>query len=286
MNFTMYTNWCRSVKTDGIERAAVYAKSLGFSSVEFFDFIGDNWESVIPDVATAKHFRSVLEAKGLHTACYSVAVCLYDPTSPDGINASAEFQMMKYAEYAAALGSPFLHHTVTLSIDEAPLPYHEMLKTVLPSVVRIAKYAASLGVRCIYEDQGMYFNGVDGFGEFYRTVKAQEPTVGICGDIGNMLFVDESPVAFFEAYAKEFVHVHIKDYTDCKMGDVGACVTRGGRVIRDAVIGKGFIDIVTCLNILKSSGYTGAIALENCHPEDYEMGVRAATELICHTMNA
>ena len=264
MNFTMYTNWCRSVKTDGIERAADYAKSLGFSSVEFFDFIGDNWESVIPDVATAKHFRSVLEAKGLHTACYSVAVCLYDPTSPDGINASAEFQMMKYAEYAAALGSPFLHHTVTLSIDEAPLPYHEMLKTVLPSVVRIAKYAASLGVRCIYEDQGMYFNGIEGLNGLVDKLKANGRKVGICADFGNSLFVDEAPAEVIGAFIDDVCHVHVKDYVVSSepINGVGRLKSKGGKYLYDTEIGTGDSDVNACFELLKKIGYKGNISLE------------------------
>lgn len=285
MDVSMYSKFYLAVKEQGIERAAEYAKRLGFSSVEFFDFASKNWVKTVADVETAKRFRNVLENCGLHTACYSVAVCLYDPDSADGINHDAEQLLMQYAEYAAALGSPFLHHTITLSTDQAPLPYNEMLTTLLPAVVRVAKYAASLGIRCIYEDQGLYFNGVKGFGDFYRAVKAEEPTVGICGDIGNVLFVDESPVDFFREFASEFAHVHLKDYIDCAPDEVGACKTRGGRIIRDTVIGQGFIDTVTCLNLLKESGYTGAIALENSHREDYPTGVRAAMKLITDYIN-
>ena len=285
MNFTMYTRWSDSVKSQGIDVAANKALQLGFSSVEFFDFVGKDWIDTVPDIQTARAFRSILESRGLHTACYSVAACLYNPASADGIDRTAEQKLMRYAEYAAVLGSPFLHHTITLSTDHAPLPYEEMLATVLPAVVRVAKYAASLGIRCIYEDQGLYFNGVKGFGDFYRAVKAEEPSVGICGDIGNVLFVDESPIDFFRTFASEFAHVHLKDYVDCAAGEVGACKTRGGRIIRDAVIGRGFIDTAACLQILKESGYTGAIALENSHREDYTMGVRAAMELITNCMN-
>ena len=152
-------------------------------------------------------------------------------------------------------------------------------------MVRIAKYAAALGIRCLYEDQGLYFNGVDGFGAFYKAVKAQEPSVGICGDIGNTLFVNEDPVAFFREFASEFCHVHLKDYVPCNADDEGANVTQDGSYVKESVIGEGIIDTLSCLDALKSCGYTGAIALENNHAEDFEQGVRTAMELVTKHMN-
>ena len=257
MNFSMYSKFARGVRDNGIESMAKYARSLGFSSVEFFEFIGENWQEVVPSVEVAREFRHTLETYGLTVACYSVAVGLYDASSPDGIDHKAEQTLMRYAERAAALGSPYLHHTITLG-SPTDLPYEKMLKTVLPAVVRVAKYAQTLGVRCIYEDQGPYFSG----------------------DVGNTYFVDESSVNFFRAYAEHICHVHIKDYVIRPTAERGTDVSRGGKHLKECVVGTGIVDVPTCLQILKNAGYTGAFALENGHEEDYAMGVATAFKLI------
>ncbi len=280
MDYAMYAKFSRMVRDRGIESTADYAKSLGFTSVEFFDFVGPNWQEVVPSLEDAKRYRAVLKERGLHVACYSVAVGLYDPSAPNGIDAHAEQKLMQYVDRAVALGSPFLHHTITLGVEGMPIPYKKMLATVLPAVVRVAKYAASCGIACLYEDQGLYFNGVEGFKGFFEAVRAEEPSVGICGDIGNVLFVDESPVDFFRAFAHEFRHVHIKDYVPCKKEDAGSAVTKGGLYIKEAIIGRGMIDTVSCLQILKEVGYAGAIAFENNHEEDFAMGVQIGMELV------
>lgn len=285
MNYTMYAKWYRRVKECGIEAAADEAVQLGFSSVEFFEFVGKDWEETVPSLEAAREYRRVLNARGLSVACYSVAVGLYDPSSPDGINHEAEEKLIKYVDRAVLLGSPYLHHTITLGVEGTPIPYGKMLTTILPAVIRVAKYAAMLGVSCLYEDQGLYFNGVEGFGAFYRAVKAKEPSVGICGDIGNTLFVNENPVAFFEAFAKEFKHVHLKDYVVCNATDSGAAATRDGTFLKESVIGEGIIDTHACLEILKNAGYNGKIALENNHESDYSEGVRAAMKFVDLHMN-
>lgn len=286
MNFTMYAKWSTELKKRGIVTMADEAVRMGFSSVEFFESVGKDWEETVPSLEAAREYRRVLTERGLSVACYSIAVGLYDPASPDGIDRESEKKLMQYVERAVLLGCPYLHHTITLGIKGTPIPYGKMLSTVLPAVVRVAKYAAALGITCIYEDQGSYFNGVDGFGAFYRAVKAKEPSVGICGDIGNTLFVDEDPVEFYRAFAPEFKHVHIKDYVKCAPDDTGAADTRDGVWIKECVIGEGIIDTVTCLQILKEAGYVGAIALENNHESDFEAGVKTAMTLVNQHLNS
>jgi sugar phosphate isomerase/epimerase len=260
MNFSMYTKFYNTVRERGIVGAAEYAKSLGFSSVEFFEFVNKDWQAVVPSIDIAKEYRRVLDDRGLTVACYSVAAGLYDPNAPDGIDRNVEQTLMRYAERAATLGSPFLHHTITLGCP-TDLPYEEMLKTVLPAVVRVAKYAQTLGVTCIYEDQGPYFNGVDGFRGFFEAVKAEEPSVGVCGDFGNTYFVDESSVDFIRAFAKEIRHVHVKDYTvtdpdgsDWKQRSVS------GKHIRDVLPGQGLTDHARLFSYL--GDYQGDFSME------------------------
>jgi len=162
------------------------------------------------------------------------------------------------------------------------LPFDEALRLIVPVAVRVAKYAYSLGVRCIYEDQGRFFNGVEKFGAFFRAVKAACPYVGVCGDVGNILFVDESPVDFFQAFSKEIAHVHVKDYTPTERNEHSPewSISPRGNAFRECVIGTGCVDLVSCLEILKAAGYTGAFAFENGPAEEYAIGVKKGQELL------
>ncbi len=282
MNCTMYTNFAQTVRRDGIERAAERAKELGFSSVEFFEFIAPTWEPVVKDRESAKQMKRVLDYYGLKVACYSVATTLYvDGMTPDTVT-DAERGLYHYAELAQELASPFLHHTLIMDHIQDRLPFDEALRLIVPTAVRVAKHAHALGVRCIYEDQGRFFNGVQKFGEFFRAVKAECPYVGVCGDTGNILFVDESPVEFFKTYINDILHVHVKDYTPTELTESSPdwSISPKGAVYAECAIGTGCIDLCSCFEILKDAGYKGAFGFENGPIEEYEIGVKNGQALL------
>ena len=279
MQFTMYSRFIPTLAKLGAEATADYAINLGFSSVEVLEVTSPGHPSVIPDRETAKKIRRIFHERGLTVACYSVGTCIY--RSPE-----AEESLRYQAEIAAELGSPFLHHTLVpwLKLPENAPTFDEALENVADAAARIAEYAAPLGVTCLYEDQGLYANGVDGFGRFYREIKKRTNNVGVCGDVGNVLFVDESPVPFFREFIGEIRHVHIKDYlykTDTVVSPGMYWLGTGhGNWVRDTMIGHGDLDIAGCMKILKDAGYTGALAFENEHPEPYEAGVKQGMEYL------
>lgn len=277
MHFAMYNRFHGLLRDQGPERAADYALELGFSSVEMFES-ATGAPTIIKDVETAKRIRAIFEAKGLHFSCYSLFADLYH--KPE-----IEKSLCQHAEIAAALGSPYLHHTalpwLTLTADSPA--FDEAIETAVDAASRVAKYAAPLGITCIYEDQGMYLNGIKNFGIFYNEMKNRCSNVGICGDAGNILFVDEYPDPFFEVYKKDIKHVHLKDYL-LKEGEQAPgkhwLPTKGGKWVRDTIIGDGVVNFEACINILKSVGYDGALAFENGHPEPFEAGTKYGMEHI------
>ncbi len=278
MNFTMYPQFLRTLAARGVRETAEYTAGLGFSSVEILEGTAPGCPSVIPDRATAKTVRETLAEYGLSVACYSVGTMLYkNPAAVD----SLKYQ----AEIAAELGCPYLHHTLVtwLKLPENAPTFSEALEPTARAAAEVANYAAPLGVTCLYEDQGVYANGVDGFGKFYRAVKDLSKNVGVCGDMGNTLFAGESPVPFFEAYVNEIRHVHVKDYL-IKTGGQNPGMywlsTEGGSWLRDTMIGHGDVDIASCMNILKKAGYTGAYAFEIEHPEPFEAGVKQGMDYL------
>jgi len=279
MQFTMYSRFNQTLAKLGAQSTADYAANLGFSSVEVLEVTSPGHPSVIPDRETAKTIRQVLAERGLTVACYSVGTCVY--RSPE-----AEESLKYQAEIAAELGSPFLHHTLIPWLKKpADAPsFDEALEITADAAARVAKHAAPLGITCLYEDQGLYANGVTGFGTFYREIKNRAQNVGVCGDVGNVLFVDESPVPFFREFIGEIRHVHIKDYLYKTNTSVSPGMywlgTDGGNWVRDTMIGHGDLDIAGCMDILKKAGYDGALAFENEHPEPYEAGVKQGMDYL------
>jgi len=282
MDISMYARFSSIIGTNGSDAACATAKRLGFTSVEHLEIHAKGYEPVLRSSDDAYALKESIVRHGLSISCYSVAINLWESgMTPDTVT-EAERSLMRHAELARAVGSPFLHHTLMLGVKKDALSLSDAVSLIAPVAIRVARYARSLGITCLYENQGMFFNGVDGFRAFYSAVKSECPEVGVCGDIGNVLFVDESPTDFFEAFASEMRHVHIKDYVKAERRGAGRCwdESKGGIWLKDSVIGHGCIEIKSCLEALKKVGYRGAFSLENGHEEDFEYGVREGIDLL------
>lgn len=279
MNYTFYIGFADMLKKEGIRKAAEYAKSKGFSSVEMLEMQTVIRQSIIKDTDEADSYRRVLGEYGLTAACYSVGCDVYK--SPETVEA-----LCRHAELAAALGSPYLHHTLKFSIraSDNPPPFDEVMEEITESAIKVARYAKNLGVTCIYEDQGLYANGVGNYGRVFSEVHRVCENTGVCGDFGNILFVDEKPEDFLAAFAPHIKHVHVKDYLRKDFGAAvptnGWYLTKGGRYLRDTTVGSGIIDIPACMKVLKDAGYAGPYALELCHPEPFEVGIKTAMDYL------
>ncbi len=278
MNFTMYAGFSQMLETEGSEKTADYVTGMGFSSVEMFTDARYPGTSPIPDIMTAKKVREVLAQRGLSVACYSVYANVWE--HQEHIDA-----MLQMVDIAGELGAPFFHHTMlpwtTLRADSPE--YYDAIKSAVESATRVAAYAEKSGITCIYEDQGQYINGVEGFRGFWTEMKKRCKNVGICGDLGNIMFVNEKPETFLEAYVDDICHVHVKDYL-WKQGEVSPgrywLKAKDNSWLRDTMVGSGEVDFEACLKILKKAGYKGAFALELGHPEPFDEGVRQAMEYL------
>ena len=258
----MYSGFSSLVNKYGLEYAASFASFSGFSSVEFIDILGTGF-TTFQDTDQALLARRVLHKHSLSVSCYSVGANLVNIES--GVQKSSETiaALKKIAEIAAALGSPYLHHTLFTHLTLPPNApsFDEVLYPVVDAAREVADYCKRLGISCIYENQGMYFNGVGNFKRFFHLMKTGCSNVGICGDVGNSLFVDESPLPFFEAFIDYIKHVHLKDYK--KVTHTSELRSRDGAYLENVPIGSGDIDISSCLKALKKHGYCGAFSIED-----------------------
>ena len=259
MDFVFYGEFSAKVRKQGIEETSRLAFEKGFSGVEFLESSKKGAVCTLSDTQTAKAYAETLKKYGLYTACYSVESCILDGETEN---------LKKHAELASALGSPFLHHTLIpwLTLSENTPSYEEALQRAVESASKVASYAEKLGITCLYEEQGMYFNG-QGFRPFYEEMKRLHKNVGVCGDFGNNLFVDENPADFIEEYAKEIRHVHLKDYLFLPRADqtqkgIEWYPTKKGNWLKDCPLGGGVVEFDRIFRALQEANYKGAYALE------------------------
>ena len=267
MILTNYILFQHDLVAHGIEYAAEHTLSLGMGAVEFLASCPGNIPA-FKDLKEAERIAEVLRRYGLKVSCFSSGSSLYGAEG-----ATVEEWYKRYAEIAGILGSPYLHHTLYLPLvmPKDPPSYAAMFDAVIDSVERVAAHAKKFGVTCLYEPQGMYFNGVAGLKPLIAEMKKRATNVGVCGDVGNCLYVDDDPVRVFEAFAPEILHVHMKDYAvRTEKGEDCAChSSRGGRWLLPVEIGAGDIDLVSAMRALKSVDYNGAFALEVKGDDDF-----------------
>lgn len=278
MKITLYSGFMGALSRDGIEQTARQAVKAGCDSVEIFENLVSDVPLQIKDQEAAVGVRKKLQEQGLRVACYSAYANVWEcRTGASGDN--AEEKLKKSLAIAAELGSPYLHHTLLPGLwpTKGGPDFETAIRRAVEVVAKVADQAKMLGITCIYEDQGQYVNGVDGFGAFYWALKKQCSNVGVCADLGNILFVNEEPEAFLRAYRDEIVHVHVKDYvrrpathkglagrtesSNPSPGE-GWLLTKDGSWLYDAELGSGVIDLRGCVKLLQSFGYEGAYALE------------------------
>ena len=204
MKIASYSTFAADVRARGLEYALKRTVALGFEAVELIPSRRDP----IPSPEAVREAKKRFAAYGLPVICYS-AVADLSTGDPAAVEA-----LKHHAQIAATLGSPYLHHTLFPALSpkaDAPT-YDEALPRVLDAAAQVADYAATLGLVCLYEPQGLYFNGIEGLGNFFTALKHRCPNVGICADAGNPLFVNADPIAIARHFAPHVRHVHVKNY--------------------------------------------------------------------------
>ena len=275
----MFSHFNKYANENGIEKAAEFARSIGYSSVELY--ISASSAEPMPfayDAASARHAKKVLNDAGLSVSCFSAGANV--KTFPD-----VKEKLLHLLEIAAELGSPYLHHTVLTKLFDADgvKDYQESIDKALEVAIPVANRAAELGMKCIYEDQGIYVNGVEGYGGFYQEMKRSCKNVGVCADFGNSLFVGVPAEDFIKAYLDDIVHVHIKDYYRVQSQNspgTGWYPTPDNWWLKDAPIGCGVVNFNACMELLKQANYQGTYAFEINPPDSYEAAAKQAMQYL------
>ena len=255
MKIASYSTFSSDVRARGLEYALRRAATLGFDGAEVISGRRD----ALPTPAQVRAARAQFDAHGLPVVCYSAVADLStgDPAAVETLK--------RHAEYAAILGSPYLHHTLlpTLSHKEDAPAYGEVLPRVLEGAAQVARHAATLGVICLYEPQGLYFNGIEGLGTFFSALRAECPNVGICADAGNPLFAHEDPVTLTRHFAPYVRHAHAKNYAVSQAEPAAAerYLLANGKWLGASPLHNGAVDMPAFLKALPH--YSGTISIES-----------------------
>lgn len=235
-----------------------YAAAHGIAKLETLNLL----DLSTPDLEVARELKAYADSKGISFPCVSVGLSLVDDDRAERIE-----EVKRYADIAKILGSPFLHHTIALNFSEPQKiadNFELFYARGIAAVREIFDYAATLGIRTIYEDQGFLFNGRETFARFLKEV---DRNVGVVADFGNIQFVDENVEDFIPAFADRIVHVHAKDYIVTPGGSrqiqPGEYISRGGNYLRGCLVGEGSVHTDTAFKALQAIGYQGAVALES-----------------------
>lgn len=251
---------------DMIDEAAAH----NLPAVEGFCF----YEFETPDKEAAKKIREYADSKNIVFPCFSVF-------AEYAAEEETKQKLKGYADVAAILGSPYLHHTIVGEFADSSkvLPYkEELFEKSITAVREIYDYAESVGVKAIYEEQGYIFNGVKGFGRLLEEVKRD---VGVVADFGNIYESEDDIIAFLNAFSDRVVHAHIKDIILKDNNDDGKGFhTMNGKYMYEAEVGKGDVKIKEAIDMLKKAGYDGYYGLEFAATDDDSPLINDSIKLI------
>lgn len=233
-----------------------YVKKIGVDAIEPYSVN----EFATPDVEAARRLRDYAGEQGVDICCFSMGADFFKENPAEEVE-----RLKRYADTAAAMGSPYLHHTLLphLTLDILKQPFAPVLERAVQCEREVYDYAEQQGVRCVYEDQGFYFNGVQRFDDF---MGAMNRNIGVVADLGNILFVGEKPEVFVARFAPLICHVHAKDYLykDAGWPNPGErwYHTREGGYLRGTLVGHGVVNFLRVFSILREVGYNGYYSLE------------------------
>ena len=261
MKFSSYNTFLHDLRKSGIEYAAAHAAQTGFSGVELLDLCPLRHKPTY-QLCSVDEYKAAFEKHSLELACYSSAALLYLDNEKEMME-----EICRQADFAADLGSKYFHHTFTIGLSETPttLGFDKVLARVAPIAENIAEHCEKRGMTAIYEPQGAYFNGKEGFIALLDEMKSRGVGYGVCGDVGNPLFDDCRGEEVFALCKDSIKHVHVKDYvvSDEPLPQyVGNQMSKSGKHLYDCEVGTGVIDFKACFDVLKSVDYDGYFSIE------------------------
>lgn len=233
------------------QRIVTEAQRMGYNGIEL-RFIADQRDLL----ATPEFQKEVLPLTKQQLKEANLTICCVDSSvllvNPDDAMREAG---KRHIDLAATLGAPFLRvFGGTIPRERSP---EAVMQTAAANFRALAEYAAGKKVRVLVETHDDFSSAESVVRLLKRT---DHPNTGVLWDIHHPYRIHgETPAQAFAVIGAHVHHVHVKDSKDL-----------GGGKHRYCLLGEGDVPIAQCLNLLKTAGYDGWIALEwekTWHPE-------------------
>ena len=223
------------------------------------------------DHETIADAKKAAASAGVELVNYSI---LADLCSEDDAVFEAEIRRVtRHVDIAAELGLPRMRHDISSfrrTREELGVTHFERLfPRMVEGASRIAEYASARGVTTMLENHGFFVNGCDRCERLVRSVNRDNYKMLL--DTGNIVCVDEDPVAAAQKLSPLCEMIHLKDFYirrrdpgDTTEFDCGGSWFRSnaGRYLRGSILGQGDLDVYAILGAIKASGFQKNIAIE------------------------
>ncbi len=271
-----YSHYMAATGADFFEVAKL-AKEHGFDAIEFLPLTKRPEDETLVD--TAKALRKHCEELGLEIVAYTIDA---DLLNGRGVPASEEPARLKgCVDVAAALGAPVMRHDVAWAMPEG-MGWEEGIEKLVPGIREVTEYAAAKGVRTCSENHGFVYQDSERVKKLIDAVG--HPNYGWLVDIGNFICADEDNLSAVKTAAPYAFHVHAKDFlrkpADAVAPGAGWFKSRGGQYVRGTIVGNGVVPVKECLDVIRESGYQGAISLEFEGMEENIPAVKAGLDYL------
>jgi sugar phosphate isomerase/epimerase len=235
------------------------AAEIGFAGIEFSGF-GPSAEGKDP-IEFAGQVKDACADASLAIMSWTIGADFLRSPVDDEIE-----RLKGQVDIAVALGAPMMRHDASGGFAGRAnnlSDYIEALPIVAKGCAGVTGYAADKGVKTMIENHGFFFQDSDRVEALIN--KVGNPNFGALIDIGNFLCADEEPMRAVKRLAPYAFHVHAKDFhvkPACADPGDGWFRSRGGTLLRGAIVGHGNVDVPGCLGLLVEGGYDGWLSIE------------------------
>ena len=269
-------SYSRLVRSGALKQIEVIqaAKEDGFEALEFSTI-------AVPEGTALADFAHELRAEsdkvGIPVANYTIGADFINGSNGD---LAAEIERVKgEVDIAEILGAPGMRHDATFGYKADHIGsrgFDDALPRLVEGCRAVTEYAASKGIKSMVENHGFFSQDSVRIEKLMNAVN--HANFGVLVDIGNFYCVDENAGEavgrlgghIFHAHAKDF---HIKSGSGFNPGE-GWFMTRGGNLLRGAIIGHGDVPILQALRALARNGYDGVLSIEFEGMEDVRESLR------------
>lgn len=134
----MYAFFTDILRRESADEAARFARECGFEAAEILEGIRPGAAPLFADLFAAEQAARQIAAHGVRCACYSVSVNILSNETGRTYDVPAVEALKHSADCARILGSPFLHHTLTIDY-EPPVGQTRTVADILPALVERAE---------------------------------------------------------------------------------------------------------------------------------------------------